>query len=116
VADEAANPGPHHLNASDANVEYHFGNRLSGTFGWFLTNGTTDSTLYPQTAVTGNANGNPRSTGIMANVSYWPIQNLDLAVQYTDYTRFNGAATNYDGAGRDASDNNTVYLLARFLF
>jgi hypothetical protein len=116
VADEAANPGPHHLNASDANVEYHLGNRFSGTFGWFLTNGTTDSTLYPQTAVTGSANGNPRSTGIMANVSYWPIQNLDLAVQYTDYTRFNGAATNYDGAGRDASDNNTVYLLARFLF
>jgi hypothetical protein len=111
-----ANPGPHHLNASNANVEYHVGNRYSGTFGWFLTNGTTDIYLYPQAAVTGSANGNPRSAGIMANVSYWPIQNLDLAVQYTDYTRFNGGTTNYDGAGRDASDNNTVYLLARFVF
>jgi len=44
------------------------------------------------------------------------MQNLDLAAQYTAYTRFNGAATNYDGAGRNASDNNTVYLLARFVF
>jgi hypothetical protein len=111
-----ANPGPHHLNASNANVEYHVGNRYSGTFGWFLTNGTTDINLYPQAAVTGSANGNPRSAGIMANVSYWPVQNLDLAVQYTDYTRFNGGTTNYDDAGRNASDNNTVYLLARFVF
>jgi hypothetical protein len=111
-----ANPGPHHLNASNANVEYHVGNRYSGTFGWFLTNGTTDINLYPQAAVTGSANGNPRCAGIMANVSYWPVQNLDLAVQYTDYTRFNGGTTNYDDAGRNASDNNTVYLLARFVF
>ena len=111
-----ANPGPHHLNASNANVEYLVGNRYSGTFGWFLTNGTTDINLYPQAAVTGSANGNPRSAGIMANVSYWPVQNLDLAVQYTDYTRFNGGTTNYDDAGRNASDNNTVYLLARFVF
>jgi hypothetical protein len=72
--------------------------------------------LYPQTAITGSANGNPRSAGYNANVSFWPIQNLDLAFQYTGYTRFNGAATNYDGAGRDASGNDTVYLLARFVF
>jgi hypothetical protein len=44
------------------------------------------------------------------------MQNLDLAAQYTAYTRFNGGSTNYDGAGRNASDNNTVYLLARFVF
>jgi len=116
VADETASPGPHHLNASNANAEYHLGNRYSGTFGWFMTNGTKDPILYAQAPVTGSANGSPRSAGFMANVSYWPIQNLDLAVQYTDYTRFNGAATNYDGAGRAASDNNTVYLLARFVF
>ena len=111
-----ANPGPHHLNASNANVEYHYGNRASGAFGWFLTNGTTDPYLFPQVAVTGSANGSPRSTGIIANISYWPMQNLDLAAQYIDYLRFNGAATNYDGAGRNASDNNTLYLLARFVF
>jgi hypothetical protein len=37
-------------------------------------------------------------------------------VQYTGYTRFNGAANNYDAVGRNAGGNNTVYLLARFIF
>jgi len=29
---------------------------------------------------------------------------------YTGYWKFNGARQNYDGAGRSAADNNTVYL------
>jgi hypothetical protein len=42
--------------------------------------------------------------------------NVDLSAQYTGYLRFNGAATNYDGAGRNAGANNSIYLLARFMF
>jgi len=116
AANGAASPGPHHLNASNANVAYHFGNRLSGTLGWFLTDGTNDPLLYAQAAVSGSANGGARSEGFISNFSYWPTQNIDLAVQYTNYTRFNGGTTNYDGAGRNASDNDTLYLLARFVF
>jgi hypothetical protein len=106
----------HHLNTGNANVEYHFGNRLSAAMGWFLTSGTADGTLYAPASVTGSANGSPRSTGYIGNFSWWPMQNIDLAVQYTGYTRFNGGNTNYDGSGRNASDNNTTYLLARFIF
>ncbi len=112
----AAATVPHHLNSANANAEYHFGNRLSGDFGLFLTSGTADPLLYPPGAVSGSLNGSPKSTGYIANVSYWPVQNIDLAFQYTGYTRFNGAGTNYDGAGRNASDNNTIYLLTRFVF
>jgi hypothetical protein len=112
----AASPGSHHLNTVRANVEYHFGNRVSGTFGWFDTNGTVDPFFYAPGAVSGSANGDPRSAGYIANFSYWPWQNLELSAQYTGYTRFNGAATNYDGAGRNANSNNTVYLVARILF
>ena len=112
----AASPGSHHLNTVMANAEYHFGNRASGAFGWFNTTGTTDVNLYPQNAVGGSANGDPRSAGYIANFSYWPWQNLQLSAQYTGYTRFNGGSTNYDGAGRNASSNNTVYLVARFVF
>jgi hypothetical protein len=32
------------------------------------------------------------------------------------YTKFNGARNNYDGSGRNASDNNTLYLLAWLVF
>ncbi len=111
----AAQPG-HHLNTLLANAEYHFGNRISTTFGWFNITGTTDPLLYPPAPVSGNANGDPRSNGYIANLSWWPIQNIDLAFQYTGYLRFNGARLNYDGAGRNAKGNDTVYLLARFVF
>jgi hypothetical protein len=113
---DAASPGSHHLNTIMANAEYHFGNRVSGTFGWFDTHGTVDPLLYAPGDVSGSANGDPRSAGYIANFSYWPWQNLELSAQYTGYTRFNGTSLNYDGAGRDAKSNNTVYLVARFLF
>lgn len=106
----------HHLNSANANVEYHFGNKYSAALGWFDTSGTADTTLYAPAAVSGSANGSPKSSGVIANVSWWPMQNLDLGAQYTIYTRFNGANTNYDGSGRNASANNTLYLLSRFVF
>ena len=112
----AAAQGPHHLNTLFANAEYHFGNLVTGTFGWFDTNGTVDTTLYSPSPVTGSANSSPRSAGYIANLSYWPWQNLQLAAQYTAYTRFNGGSTNYDGFGRNASANDTVYLVMRVLF
>jgi len=112
----SASPGSHHLNTFMANAEYHFGNRVSGTFGWFDTSGTVDPFLYPQGAVSGSANGDPRGAGYIANFGYWPWQNLQLSAQYTGYTRFNGGTTNYDAAGRNANGNNTVYLVARILF
>ena len=106
----------HHLNVVNTNAEYHFGTRYSTAFGWFAATGTADPLLFPQGAISGSANGDPRSAGYILNFSFWPAQNLDLAFQYTGYTRFNGGAANYDAAGRNANGNNTVYLLARFVF
>jgi len=112
---------PHHLNTVQANAEYHLGDKYSGTIGWFNVDGTPDPLLFnagslPPLPVTGSANGDPRSAGYIANISWWPVQNIGLTLQYTGYTRFNGAATNYDGAGRNADSNNALYLLARFVF
>jgi hypothetical protein len=106
----------HHLNTAQTNVEYHFGTRLSGAVGYFNVRGTADPLLFAQAPVSGSANGNPASNGYLLNLSWWPQQNIDLAVQYTGYLRFNGAATNYDGAGRNAGANNSTYLLVRFVF
>ncbi len=39
-----------------------------------------------------------------------PFANLRVGPQYTVYTKYDGATTNYDGTGRNASDNNTLYL------
>jgi hypothetical protein len=114
LAAMGAQQSRHHLDTALVNAEYHFGNRYSATIGWFDTGGTVDTLLY--SLATGSANGNPRSAGYIANFSVWPMQNLQLAAQYTGYTRFNGAAINYDAAGRNASGNNTVYLDVHFVF
>ncbi|HEY6337174.1 MAG TPA: hypothetical protein VIW68_01650 [Candidatus Sulfotelmatobacter sp.] len=106
----------HHLNTAQFNAEYHFGTRFSGTAGLFDVTGTRDPLRFAPAAVSGSANGAPQSNGYIVNLSWWPAQNVDLAAQYTGYLRFNGAQLNYDGSGRNASSNNTVYLLARFVF
>jgi hypothetical protein len=113
---ESADRIAHHLNTVKANVEYHFGDRYTGTVGWFNTTGTRDTTLFAPGAISGSANGSPRNSGYIFNLSWWPTQNIDLAAQYTGYLTFNGRSMNYDGFGRNASDNNTMYILARFVF
>ncbi len=45
-----------------------------------------------------------------------PWQNVKLLAQYVAYKKFNGDTTNYDGSGRNASDNNTLYLLGWLAF
>jgi hypothetical protein len=106
----------HHLNTIQGNVEYHFGTRISGTAGYFNVTGTADPLLFAPLAVSGSANGSPASNGYLLNLSWWPQQNIDLAFQYTGYKKFNGASTNYDGAGRSADANNSTYLLVMFVF
>jgi len=106
----------HRLNTVQAMAEYHFGTRFSATGGLFDVTGTRDPLLFPAASVSGSANGSPQSNGYTANFSWWPAQNVNLGAQYTGYLRFNGGKVNYDGNGRDASANNTVFLIARFVF
>ncbi|MEO6876271.1 MAG: cytochrome C, partial [Opitutaceae bacterium] len=47
---------------------------------------------------------------------FWPQSNVKLSLQYTAYGKFDGAHTNYDGSGRSARDNNTLYLEAWIVF
>ena len=107
---------PHHLNTVQANVSYHFGTRFAGTGAFFNITGTADPLLFAQAPVFGSASGSPSSTGYILDASWWPQQNIKFGAQYTGYTRFNGMGTNYDGAGRKASANNSIYLVALFTF
>lgn len=111
---------------------YHWRERLSLALGFFMIRGSSDSLLYnpgapgatpeedvlPGTpaAITGSANGSPDSDGFRIDIGYFPWQNVRLSAQYTVYTEFNGRAHNYDGFGRDALDNNTLYLLAWLMY
>jgi hypothetical protein len=91
---------------------------LSGAI--FDINGSTDATLYPPGDVSGNLNGSPDSRGYVVQLDYVPFGkmmswarpwvNLRVGVQYTGYLRFNGGAANYDGSGRSARQNNSLFV------
>lgn len=116
LAGKGAAFASHDLNFEHLDAVYHLGNQFSFDAGPFAITGTTDPTLYASAPVSGSATGNPRADGYIFNVSYWPVQNIQLGAQYTGYWKFNGLGTNYDGAGRNASNNNSIYLIAWFVF
>jgi hypothetical protein len=96
---------------------YYYERKYGATLAVFSTTGSLDAGLYPAGAAPGvitSANGLPDTKGWMAEVSYMPWLNTRLSLQSTQYTKFNGAENNYDGFGRNASDNNSLYLLAWF--
>jgi hypothetical protein len=99
-----------HLNTFKLDSTYHWANKYSATAAMFSTTGNGDPLLYAPAALTGSRNGRPNTSGYIAQVAYWPVQNIDINLNYTGYLKFNGASTNYDGANRNASDNNTVYI------
>jgi hypothetical protein len=100
---------------------YYYRRRIGGSVGYFSTTGSADAGLYPASPPGGpgvitSANGSPDTRGWIAEVNYLPWLNVKVSAQYTVYDKFNGAGSNYDGLGRNASDNNTLYLLLWFAY
>jgi len=93
----------------DANIYFQKGIGL--TVGYFNINGSADKKYY-----SGNSNWKPDSNGSMFEITYLPWYNTKFSIQYVMYNKFNGQANNYDGNGRNASQNNTLYCLAWFSF
>lgn len=112
------------LDEFKANLQYGFRQTYFATVGYFDTTGTRNAALYGTDPVEGSASGRPDSRGYVLQGEWvpWgkadskgsPWMNLRLGLQYTAYDKFNGGDRNYDGAGRSASDNNTLYAYAWF--
>lgn len=109
-----------HLNEVNLNASWYFRNTYGLTLAYFDTSGTGDATLYAPDPVDGNNSGKPDSRGYIMQVDWTPFgkrnsfgspwANVRVGAQYVDYSRFNGSSSNYDGSGRSAHDNNTLYL------
>jgi len=99
------------------NTSSYYPNQWLGlTLGYFQTTGTPDTVRYAPGPVSGSANGDPKTNGFSGELDFNPWQNTRLGLQYTLYDRFNGGKDGYDGFGRRASGNNTLYLLAWVVF
>ncbi len=66
--------------------------------------GSNDPTLW------GSVSGVTDSRLWAPEVFWMPVQYVRVGLQYYKWTQFNGAKTNYDGNGRNASDNNSLFF------
>jgi hypothetical protein len=98
------------LSTFRANLTFEPSFRYALSAGYFQTTGTSDNVLFAPAPVTGSGTGSPDSRGAIGEFVVNPWQNIRFGLQYVAYNRFNGASNNYDAAGRNASDNNTLFL------
>jgi hypothetical protein len=113
-----ANPSTK-LESFKANAGYFYRSSfgtLGGIVGFFATTGDSDTVLYSLNPVDGSRTGSPDSRGFILEANYLFREKYKFSAQYTIYSKFNGSDSNYDGFGRDASGNNTLYLLAWLMF
>ena len=97
-----------HLDTLKAKASYLFNRKYGATLAYFQTTGSTDTGLY--------INGKPDNRGYIAELNYNPWTNVRVALQYTGYTKIDGANIGYDGNTRKASDNNTIFLNTWFAY
>jgi phage shock protein PspC (stress-responsive transcriptional regulator) len=117
---ELADNSNDQLRSLNVSASYIYDHTWSLTTGRVSVGGTTDATLY------GTATGSPNSAGWIFELAYlpfshggpsfWPWLNFRIGLQYTRWTKFDGATTNIDGTGRNASDNNTFFVYVWTMF
>ncbi|MCB1747114.1 MAG: cytochrome C [Gammaproteobacteria bacterium] len=116
----ASNRGNTLWNASFSGA-YLYDKTYAANVQYFVTAGSRDPLLYATNSGAPDANGWVFELDWLpfnkaGGPSFWPMSNLKLSLQYTLYGRFDGSAHNYDGSGRNASDNDTLYLSAWLSF
>ncbi len=115
AAGDAANP-TNTLNTVNINGTLLLQKGVGFTAGLFATSGTADTGLYPADPIDGSATGSPDSNGFIGQFDFDPWQNTRIALQYVLYNKFNGAGSNYDGTGRNAANNDALFLMAWLVF
>jgi len=93
------------LNSLRLKASYIYQAKYGVSLSFFNTTGTADSTAYAA-----SANFHPNSQGWTPEIFWMPDQHIRVGVQYTHFTKFLGATTNYDGNGRNARDNDTLFV------
>ena len=110
------------LDSKRVDVTYAYRQTWAASAGVFDTTGSRNNALFAPADTEGSASGSPNSNGYTLQLEYVPFGKQDslhapwlnarFGLQYTGYHRFNGGRSNYDGFGRSASANNTLFLFA----
>ena len=102
------------------NASYYYDQTWGVTLGRFDTKGSRDLGLYPAEPDSGSRLASPNTSGytLQADWTPWgkedswqsPWANVRVGAQYVTYDHFNGSSSNYDGSGRNAGNNDTLFL------
>jgi hypothetical protein len=98
--------GPATLNSSMAKVSYVYRATYGASLAYASVTGSADTGgVYSSSAL------NVPNSEMWTPEFFWmPLQNLRVGVQFNYFTKYMGASSNYDGNGRNASDNNVTYI------
>ncbi len=111
------------LNQLQIKGSYIYRAKYGGSFTYRQTTGSSDATLYAGLQDDGTGTGtmipipgsgsitnNPDTRVSIPELFWMPVQYARVGLQYYKFNRFNGASSNYDGAGRNAKDNSTLFV------
>ena len=111
-----------------AKLTYVYQAKYGGSVAYFNLTGTTNTfnqsagydpatlTLISDDPVGANLTGNPATHGWTLEAFWTPLQYLRVGAQYAMYNKYNGASHNYNGFGRNAGDNNSLFVYAWFAY
>jgi hypothetical protein len=107
ITDETglAYAGPATLNSNKAKASYVYRATYGTSLAYTSVAGSADATAYTTSAL-----NSPDSEMWTEELFWMPKQDLRVGVQFNHFTKYLGTDTNYDGAGRNASDNDTTYM------
>jgi hypothetical protein len=115
--------GHNRLQSLHVKASYYYEQTVGVTAGYFQIQGNADPLLFGGISP---ANNIPNSDGWIGELNYlpfnhggpsfWPWLNVKLGLQYIYYDKFDGGRTNFDGNGRNAHDNNTIFAFAWLAF
>lgn len=122
----AADKPTNHLDALEVDASFIWRQAWSAGLGLFDVSGSRDLVLYAPAPLSGSLAGSPDTRGATLQLEYVPFGKIDsplrpwvnlrIGLQYTAYASFNGGAANYDGFGRSASGNDSLFLFAWLAF
>ena len=102
-------------------ASYYWRNIVGGSVQLFDQTGSTDPGLYA-----GARTSRPDTQGVAFQLDgtpfggdkspFGPRFNVRVGIQYILYSQFDGATSNYDGAGGKPSDNNTLRIFTWFAY
>jgi hypothetical protein len=115
-----------HLNTLRLDASYTYHQTWSAGAGAFDITGGQDQVFYGPAPLSGSNNGSPDTRGYILQLEYVPFGkmgswaqpwvNVRIGLQYTGYLKFNGGTSNYDGFGRTAHQNNSLFLFSWLAF